>query len=145
MLLYTPYCMAMVAGGADAIRAERVAWGAGRRVKVMLVGTRVEPGRTALPVTRDAVALPAGVASAAALSCTTFVTHSCASCSALGSLKIHQLLMTIPVTQWESKGRNFKNGPCAPHSRPRRCHEASLQSRWYLLRPNPGARYRGNL
>jgi hypothetical protein len=54
MLLYAPYFMAMGAGGAGVKRAERVAWGAGRRVKVVLVGTRVEPGRTALPVTLDA-------------------------------------------------------------------------------------------
>ena len=54
MLLYKPYGMAMGAGGAGAIRAERVAWGAGQRIQVMLVGTRIELGRTALPVTRDA-------------------------------------------------------------------------------------------
>jgi len=48
MLLYTPYGVAMGAGGAGAIRADsvasgarrRVAWDAGRRVQVILVRTR---------------------------------------------------------------------------------------------------------
>ena len=56
-MVYTPYSVAMGAGGAGAIRAARVssgagrfvAWDAGRRVQVMLVRTRVSPGQTRSP------------------------------------------------------------------------------------------------